>query len=309
MSFNFFRDHLNTSSEEFFQTIKGKDYRLFEGQKDKWQDLCSFSHLDHLLNFNTFTTNNMKLFKDGKAVNESLICRKGSKTEVDKEKVYNLIREYGFSIKLVNVSQFSSELSDFKKKLAEFFKTRITLNLYFTPQEGGSCFIPHQDAYDIFILQVEGEKKWNIASETQYFYLNHIEKNESLATNEGFALKKGEALYLPAKIVHQASCSKGNTQPSIHLTIGLHELTYQDFLKFLINEPKANLLLQKGMQYTKNGIDKEEIQKVLDIIINGYLRGEKLHEMIDKFYKTEIIEENLLKAPFCFEKEYLVDEM
>jgi len=103
------------------------------------------------------------------------------------------------------------------------FPTRV--NAYVTPPES-TGFVPHYDPHDVLVLQIEGFKTWHV-SDAAAVPPHEIQRRKGIGT-DGFTpstdvnLQPGDVLYLPRGQVHSAeTCS----EPSVHLTIGLHAPT------------------------------------------------------------------------------------
>lgn len=166
----------------------------------------------------------------------------------------------GFTVQLRNVQQFSRELNQLQFKLMDSFKCYVNLNVYFTPKgEKGSD--SHFDPYDNLIIQISGSKKWSVDSGKKKIQI---------------ILKEGDVLYLPAGKQHEV---KSLSEDSLHLTVGIHQLSLTKYLhtlarysrdEFLIpenNRISAQQIRQKAKKIMKrlDGLSDKEIE---DSLIN-----------------------------------------
>jgi ribosomal protein L16 Arg81 hydroxylase len=110
------------------------------------------------------------------------------------------------------------------------------VNLYCSPaeQQGFDC---HYDTHDVFILQIEGEKKWVVYRETVLYPTSelpsaHQPKPEAPPYID-CVLKPGDVLYIPRGHWHYAVAGE---QPSLHLTVGIENQSGLNWLGWLGQE-------------------------------------------------------------------------
>lgn len=89
-----------------------------------------------------------------------------------------------------------------------FSPKTVSMTIYHSGPKA-SALLPHTDSYDVFVVQVEGCKDWEIVqgcADTQK------------ATR--FTLQPGDLLYIPYNVIHSARTTTG-FDFSTHLTLGL----------------------------------------------------------------------------------------
>lgn len=113
-------------------------------------------------------------------------------------------------------------------------------NVYATPP-GGKGFEAHYDTHDVFLLQLEGSKKWTIYGAPLSLPLvgqPHIAtEHEPGAVQMEFVLEKGDLLYLPRGVIHEG---RSGNDVSVHATIGIQVRRWSD----AVIEAAARLFLQ-----------------------------------------------------------------
>ncbi|NET58882.1 MAG: cupin, partial [Symploca sp. SIO2E6] len=102
---------------------------------------------------------------------------------------------------------------------------------------GRQGFSSHYDTHEVFILQVDGTKKWQVFGDTVKYPLPE-QKSSFLVPPEGepdvsCILNPGDVLYIPRGHWHYAMALD---EPSLHLTLGVHCQTGIDFLEWLVSE-------------------------------------------------------------------------
>lgn len=103
------------------------------------------------------------------------------------------------------------------------FPTRV--NAYVTPPDS-TGFVPHYDPHDVLVLQIQGAKTWQVSTAAPV-PPHEIQSRQGVgadgpASATEVGLRAGDVLYLPRGQVHSAET---HSEPSVHLTIGLHAPT------------------------------------------------------------------------------------
>ena len=105
--------------------------------------------------------------------------------------------------------------------LARQATARAQTNIYLTPPDSQG-FKPHWDTHDVFVLQVEGSKRWRIYGGGPEVPLRDHkfdpELHEPGEAEAEFTLEAGEVLYIPRGIMHAAVTTD---EVSLHITLGL----------------------------------------------------------------------------------------
>lgn len=117
------------------------------------------------------------------------------------------------------------------------------LVLFLTPSNS-QALPPHYDPADLFILQLEGEKRWRLygfekpLANLQHKLADDSVREEVLAQEpQDFVLKAGDLLYFPRGYVHEALTG---AEHSLHLTLSIEEpLTWQAVMARFLAEQVA----------------------------------------------------------------------
>ena len=109
----------------------------------------------------------------------------------------------------------------------------VQVNLYQTPG-GGQGLGSHLDKHDVLVLQLEGEKEWQIsAPESIGLPTRSLEGGGERTA----ILRAGDWLYLPRGVRHEVrNCG---SEPSAHFTIGFHPLTWGAILERALVKARA----------------------------------------------------------------------
>jgi hypothetical protein len=140
----------------------------------------------------------------------------------------------GATIRVRSAEAFDAELGELTKALERHFVGRCSGNVYLTPpREAG--FPPHFDLTDVFVIQCAGKKHWRIYD--RYANMTELpladarweaDRFQPVSPPRDFELNRGDVLYLPRGVMHEAFCTD---RESMHLTISLASLSYADLLR------------------------------------------------------------------------------
>jgi ribosomal protein L16 Arg81 hydroxylase len=213
------------SVEEFLKTnwTSKAVFISSEGYK-KFDRLFSWEKLTYLLNFHEFNYPELRLALDGKVLDES-----------EKINLMKLCRE-GATLIINGIHKLLPEIAAFTSEIRYEIGCRTQVNAYCS-WPGRQGFSSHYDTHEVFILQVDGTKKWHVFSDTVKYPLPE-QKSATLPPPQGepyltCTLNPGDVLYIPRGHWHYAVALD---EPSLHLTLGVHCQTGIDFLEWLVNE-------------------------------------------------------------------------
>lgn len=124
-------------------------------------------------------------------------------------------------------------------------------------------FDAHWDSHDVFVIQLEGRKRWKIFELTRKWPLPRdvVEniKPESPPVAE-FDMTAGDVLYLPHGWWHSVSALE---EPSLHLSIGVTPDTGIDFMTWLVDQAKHHELFRRRIpRFADERYQKEYLASV-----------------------------------------------
>ncbi|MGB7060607.1 MAG: cupin domain-containing protein [Geitlerinemataceae cyanobacterium] len=212
--------------DDFLQNFWTQKSLFISGQGDRRFDrFFSWEKLNNLLNYHELDTA-MRLAVDGKVLdpkeNPDFLqhCQQGATLIIDR--VHKLI----------------PELASFVSQLRSQIGHPIQINLYcsWPGKQGFRC---HYDTHDVFILQIDGSKEWNVFTDTLKYPLKTDKSSQLQPPAESpylnCVLEPGDVLYIPRGHWHYALALD---RPSLHLTLGIHGKTGIDVLEWIVEEFK-----------------------------------------------------------------------
>lgn len=190
-------------------------------------DLISVGDFDTLLARSLLPAAAFRLVRDGGPIPEKSYTRPfgGRRSEhlavADPTLVWDLFHE-GATIVLEGLHKYWAPLAGFCRELEHDLGHPTQVNAYITPP-GSQGFARHVDVHDVFVLQIHGEKLWEVADGVGSERLEPVH------------LKAGDCLYIPTDCAHSARTSAA---PSIHLTVGVLVQTWGDLVAELVRIAK-----------------------------------------------------------------------
>jgi bifunctional lysine-specific demethylase and histidyl-hydroxylase NO66 len=213
--------------EEFFARywdqrrlwIRRDDPKHFAGVID-------LEELDRLVTSERLPPVNLSFEKDDRALPTSAYCKDTG--VVDKARALAL-HQQGATLILRSVEQWSPALNRLRMMAEELFQFAAQVNVYFTPASEKSS-APHWDTHDLFVLQLEGKKRWRLFEGRRSYPLPQeqfrVGQDFVSADCEEIVLHPGDTLYLPRGVIHEPVAETY----SAHVSIGVHTFRWYDLV-------------------------------------------------------------------------------
>jgi len=177
-----------------------------------------------------------------------------------------------WSLLVSDVERHVPETRDIVEKFRFIPDWRIDdLMISYAP-EGGSVG-PHTDAYDVFLLQIHGQRQWQISSDYNKTLLSNTELSilENFSSEHQWILNPGDILYLPPNVAHHGvalgdcmTASVGFRAPTIHAMV-------HDYADSIASQLDATLLYADPdlkVQSHPSEISIDAIEKIKNILID-----------------------------------------
>jgi hypothetical protein len=120
-------------------------------------------------------------------------------------------------------------------------------NAYWTPRHSQGLPV-HHDTHDVFVLQVDGYKRWLVYPPALELPLKHQRYTAELGapgeTVLDVELRAGDTLYLPRGWLHEALTSDTD---SLHITVGVVVTAWIDALRGALDRLEHDVELRRGV--------------------------------------------------------------
>ncbi|CAJ1064463.1 Hypothetical predicted protein [Xyrichtys novacula] len=214
-----------------------------------------YKSLFQLSDLQTLCSQGLQYYRDVNVVR----CIKGQKKDLNQEgRVKHTVLNKNLdqdkaTIQFHQPQRFKDELWKIQEKLECFFGALVGSNIYITPED--SQGLPaHYDDVEVFILQLEGQKRWRLYNPTVPLATEYcVEPEDRIGSpTHEITLKEGDLLYFPRGTIHQASTPPG-VHHSTHLTLSTYQrMSWGDLLSnvipsMLCDRSKTDVSLREGM--------------------------------------------------------------
>lgn len=211
----------------------------------KFSDLLTVADLDSYLSRSDLRSPALRLIKSGTQIpveSYTTTFSLGGQQSRDLIRTDRVLAHYrsGATI-LIQLAHWSlPTLQPFAAQLRKFFSFNVELNVYLTPPNAQG-FSAHFDTHSVFILQLAGNKSWQLHGTRPVQPLLEDRFDETTekpgAVEAEIELTPGSFLYVPRGKFHSA---KANSQPSLHVTVGLFPPTWLDIFQQRLVQMKTD---------------------------------------------------------------------
>ena len=199
-----------------------------------FSDLLDAAAVDELVSRRGLRTPFLRVARDGATLADRAFTAGGGvgagvTDQVSDDALVRLFAD-GATLVLQGLHRLWPPIIDFSQELAGDLGHPVQVNAYVTPPQSRG-FSDHYDVHDVFVLQIEGEKRWTIHAPVHPAPLRSQPWTDRRADVEAAAraepvldevLRPGDCLYLPRGYLHAATALGG---VSTHVTIGVHSWT------------------------------------------------------------------------------------
>jgi hypothetical protein len=250
-------------------------------------DLLSPDAVDELLSRHGLRTPFLRVAKQGTVLPAGRFTGGGGAgaeigDQVLDDKVLRLYAD-GATLVLQGLHRIWPPLIDFARRLGAELRQPLQVNAYLTPA-GNQGFATHYDTNDVFVLQIDGTKRWRIHEPVLPDPLERQawggRADEVGATARGPAaldvlLAPGDALYLPRGWLHSAAAQDGR---SLHVTVGVRALTryalVEELLGLAVEDRRLRATLPFGMDVADPSHVDAELAETVEALRDWLLTAE-----------------------------------
>ncbi len=224
---------LTGDAQTFAEKVWARRVGRYDREPDTLVGRLSLDDADQLITSSAMRTPQLRLARDGAVLPEAGFTRTGATIAgkpltglIDVRKTLHLFRE-GATIVFQGLHRYWPPLTELIGALEAELGHPCQANAYLTPP-GAQGFAVHSDTHDVFVFQTHGSKLWEI----------HDQNEAGERTPEQVRFTPGLVMYLPTGTPHAARAEDG---VSLHVTIGINQLTWRGLLTDVITETLAGL--------------------------------------------------------------------
>jgi hypothetical protein len=274
------------NKEFFIQEVFEKNFLHVIRSKNAYYDsFLQLENLDELLGSRQFRFPSLRLTKAG----EELTSEKYSN---DKNIDASLVQKYfldGYTIILNALHEQYPTLGEMVNGLSNDLGHPFQTNVYITPPNSQG-FPAHYDTHDVFVLQIEGSKKWRIYQDSPVVLPTkqmefQKEKHPAPESFTELELKKGDLLYIPRGVMHDAQT---NLDLSIHVTLGWLGYTWTDVLVQMLLEYSKNQVAPRKFVDPFKSWSLGDLEHAFNDVLNQFAESNQPQNSLIQF-RSELV--------------------
>jgi hypothetical protein len=272
--------------EEFFASSWGKSYKHVKGWPGKFSRLLPWPELNEILRRHRLDFPRLRLMRDGQRVPVSSYIRHANSARraatIPRLLPANLTKHLreGATLVLDAVDELYRPIEELAEGLEFIFHEHVQVNMYAGWQTSRG-FDLHWDDHDVFILQVTGRKLWRVYGENRKHPVTGDKAPKPGNVDEPLweaMLEDGDLLYIPRGWWHVALPV---AEPTLHLTVGIHNRTGLDLMGWLMQELRERAPFRQDLPRFASQEERsahmdrlraEIIEALSDDSLNRYLR-------------------------------------
>ena len=232
---------------------------LFRGPSERFGSLVEWSGLDELVSSGSLNAENIQLFMEGAQLPKELYAmtpygsgnrqREHDAEMIDGRKLLSFLR-LGATLVIDAVHRSLQSVAELAHTFEGALHSYSYINLYASwhPTRG---FGTHWDDHDVFVIQVHGEKLWQLYGPTRMSPTKVDTVLDDSAPSEPVwrgNLTAGDVFYIPRGWWHDAQVStEKQGMGSVHLTCQVRTVTGNDVLVWLGSKLARYALFRKDV--------------------------------------------------------------
>jgi JmjC domain len=246
-------------------------------------ELLDADAIDELMSQRGLRTPFLRVAKNGTTLTDKAFTAPGGvgagiADQVSDERLVRLFAD-GSTLVLQALHRTWPPILEFCQRLAAELGHPVQANAYVTPPQNQG-FSAHYDVHDVFVLQIEGEKRWRIHRPVLESPLRDQPWNDHKADVAKQSqepplieavLRPGDCLYLPRGYLHSATALGG---VSTHLTLGIHiwtrfalaEKLMDQALRSLADNPAMRTSLPLGVDVASSSEIRQDMRLVTSML-------------------------------------------
>ena len=219
---------------KFLDCFARKEFSLFAGNAEAIGQLLSIDEIERLLANGTLRSPQVRLTRSGVIVPNFMWSTDND--SVDMPALHSLMNT-GATLVVDYLGPLIPQLLELEHAIERRLGSRTLVNAYLTFKKGGA-FAAHYDHHDVLIVQILGNKVWEILAPIENPASSFRKWKSSLPSPNDVFLKRdlraGEMMFIPRGTWHRASVDDG--QLSLHLTVTIISDTGQDYARWIVDQ-------------------------------------------------------------------------
>jgi len=278
--------------EDFLNSSWGRSFKHVRGRPGRFSQLLPWDRLNEILGRHRLDFPRLRLTENGQSLPSSKYLRhvqagrqKISIPRLLPAELTTQLRR-GATLVLDAVDELHTPLEELAQNLELAFREHVQINAY-AGWRTSRGFDLHWDDHDVFILQLTGRKRWSIYGMTRPFPLirdvERAQKPEGAQPVWEETLCDGDLLYIPRGWWHVALPLN---EPTLHLTVGIHNRTGLDLLRWMGERLRASEPFRMDLPRFAS---KGEREAHMDRLRTALMKECSDPELLERFFEDQDI--------------------
>ncbi len=242
------------------------------------KSLMSWQEFDQVLQFMEPDEQSLQLFLKGQVPAAHYLDNTFEfgrhRKRINKHRFYEYL-EHGATLVLNRAEDYCLNAKNLCHAIGKFSQQPTSSNVYINTQlngdakiasNGKSAFGKHWDTHDVFIIQLMGEKRWQLFPPTLPLPLSHqtsqlLQHEPPTTPSADYVLREGDILYIPRGWWHNVIPLNIDT---LHLSVGTYAPTLTDYLLWALSTA-----LPKIPPARRGFLNQEETISILKEIVES----------------------------------------
>jgi bifunctional lysine-specific demethylase and histidyl-hydroxylase NO66 len=220
--------------EDFLAKSWGQAPSVHRGKPDQFRDIFSHAQLVQLLEMGVIPSVKIRMVRNGRILPDRTWATEEKRLlAANSRRIAELVSE-GHTLAIRQVEWYAPGLFELCQGLQAELTYLVGTNVYLTPPSSQG-FRSHYDDHDVIVLQLEGEKDWQVFDRTTDEPLRgptNVQVSDGQAPVLAARLAPGDSLYVPRGFVH---CATAAGLSSLHISVGIYAATAADLLRYALN--------------------------------------------------------------------------
>lgn len=281
------------SIPEFFEIyFDRKSLHIKDRPRDTFHSLFSWRDAEELLwQQAEHTSKFVQVFGGGSRPSPSNDPTRPLERREHREWVYDQFQD-GYSTRLNSIGRYWLPIAQLEHRISGLITgVQPPRTIAYLSPPNALGLNEHFDTNDVFILQVEGSKTWQISDPgIELPVLRHGAQplgDTHKATRRTITLRAGDVLYLPRGVIHSAQTSD---EASLHLTIGFNPLRWIDlFMAATELAEEADIALRRSVEPPRQTVEADRLRNEIARILQRHSGGRTTLDDVLSRVRTSLV--------------------
>lgn len=249
----------------------GEDFVLGEIEGDLCSRLLTPVRLLELIMRRSLSSYHLKCLSDGAEVDPDMYLamkteRRGRSVPMADMRRVGALLKSGCTFVVPEVNAYDAAMDVTCRAMQWWSRELVQVNCYLTTGESGG-FNLHWDDHDVIVVQLAGTKSWDVRglSRPSPMYRDeglNVEPSDEIVWQG--TLRPGNVMHIPRGFWHRATRAGQGEGFSLHATFGITKRTGVDWLTWLADESRRQLLFRQDLVRSDSQQQRERQDNLAD---------------------------------------------